>query len=354
MAHALLSPRTFRQRGARLLAAALLALAVPACRVTDLPLWAPADPADDACAVEHFRGVAYYEGTDADDFRHRLDLFLPTGRKDFPVVVLVHGGAWMTGDNHCCGLYPAVAEFLAGQGVGVVLPNYRLSPAVRHPEHVKDVARAFAWARAHIAAYGGRPDGLFVAGHSAGGHLVALLATDEKYLRDEGLRTDDIRGVIAFSGVYRIPPGKLGATFGGATPLAFRFDETVPLRGGSGRAWPPLPGVPGLPVRLNVFGPVFGDNPRVRADASPLAHVRPGLPPFLLFSAENDLPTLPAMAEAFCAALCAEGCDARLLKVADRNHNSAMFRAIEPGDPAARAMVAFIRRHAAPPAPVPD
>jgi acetyl esterase/lipase len=329
-----------------LLAVALLALAISACRVTDLPLWAPAEPADDACAVEHVQGVAYYEGPDADDFRHRLDLFLPKGRDDYPVVVLVHGGAWMMGDNHCCGLYPAVAEFLAGQGVGVVLPNYRLSPAVKHPEHVKDVARAFAWARAHIADYGGRPDRLFVAGHSAGGHLVALLATDETYLRDQGLRTADIRGVIAFSGVYRIPPGKTSATLGGATPLAFRFDELVPFRRGSGRIWPPLPGVPGLPIRLNVFGPAFGNDPRVRADASPLGHVRPGLPPFLLFSAENDLPALPEMAEEFRAALCAAGCDARLLKVEDRNHNSVMFRAIEPGDPAARAMVAFIRRRA--------
>src|SRR5207237_6481418 len=161
----------------------------------------------------------------ADSFRNRLDLYLPKGKKDFPVVFLVHGGAWMLGDNRCCGLYSSVGEFLASQGIGVVLPNYRLSPAVKHPEHVKDVARAFAWARAHIADHGGRPDRLFVAGHSAGGHLVALLATDETYLRAEGLQAADVRGVVAFSGVYRIPPGKMSATLGGATPLAFRFDE---------------------------------------------------------------------------------------------------------------------------------
>ena len=329
-----------------MLAAALTALAVPACRVTHLPLWGPAEPGDDAYPVEHVQGVAYYEGTDADDFRHRLDLFLPQGRMDYPVVVLVHGGAWMIGDNHSCGLYPAVAEFLAGQGIGVALPNYRLSPAVRHPEHVKDVARAFAWTRAHIADYGGCPDRLFVAGHSAGGHLVALLATDETYLREHGLQTADIRGVIAFSGVYHLRPGKVSATLGGATPLAFRFDELVPFRGGSGRAWPPLPGIPGIPIRLNVFGPVFGNDPQVRAGASPLWHVRPGLPPFLLLTAENDLPALPERAEEFRAALCAAGCDVRLRMVADRNHNSIMFRAIAADDPAARETVAFIRRHA--------
>src|SRR5262249_46346472 len=153
---------------------------------------------------DRIRDLAYYDGPDADPYRHRLDLFLPKGRKGFPVVVLVHGGAWIVGDNRCCGLYSSVGEFLASQGIGAVLPNYRLSPQVKHPEHIHDVARAFGWTRNHISEYGGCPDKLFLAGHSAGGHLVALLATDEKYLKAQGLRTADIKGVIAVSGVYRI------------------------------------------------------------------------------------------------------------------------------------------------------
>jgi acetyl esterase/lipase len=297
--------------------------------------------------VDRIRAVAYYEGPDADAFRHRLDLFLPRGRKNFPVVVLVHGGAWLTGDNRCCGLYSAVGEFLAGQGIAAVLPNYRLSPEVRHPEHVKDVARAFAWTHRHIAEYGGRPDEIFLAGHSAGGHLVALLATDERYLKAEGLAAADVRGVIALSGVYRIPPGKFEATLGGETELAFRFDEVVPLRCASRRPWAPLPGIP---LRLNVFGPAFGDDPAARADASPLNHVRPGLPPFLLCCAGNDLPTLPGMAEDFCQALRRQGVQAHLLRVEGRNHCSLMYRAITADDPVGRAMLDFVREHAADPA----
>ncbi len=347
MAHTPLSPRSLRQLHLRGLAVALLALAISACRITDLPLWGPADMADDAYEVEQIQDIAYCDGPDADPFRHRLDLFLPKGLKDYPVVMLVHGGAWVMGDNRCCGLYPAVAEFLAGQGIGVVMPNYRLSPQVRHPEHIRDVARAFAWTHAHIAEYGGQPDQLFVAGHSAGGHLVSLLATNETYLLAEGLRSSAIKGVIVVSGVYKIPEGKLRATLGGATPLAFRFDEMNPLRRGSGRMWPPLPFLPGIPISLNVFGPMFGNDPVVRADASPLYHVRPGLPPFLLFSAENDLPILPEMAVEFYQALRAQQCEAQLIRVADRNHNSIMFRAIELADPVAQELVAFIRRHIA-------
>jgi acetyl esterase/lipase len=330
-----------------MMAAALLLLGLTGCRVTNLPLWGPA-PSADACAVECIRDVPYYDGPDADPLRHHLDLFLPRGEKDFPVVVLVHGGAWIMGDNRCCGLYSSVGEFLAGQGIGAVLPNYRLSPGVKHPKHVKDVARAVAWTYKHIAEHGGRPDRIFLCGHSAGGHLVALLATDERYLKAEGLPASAIRGVIAVSGVYRIPPGKFDATLGGGSEVAFRFDEVAPLRCARGRPWVTLPGIP---LSLNVFGPAFGNDPRVREDASPLSHVRPGLPPFLLLSAGNDLPTLSGMAEEFCRALRREGCDAQLRYVEDRNHNSILFRAVSVNDPVALAMLEFIGQHVATPAP---
>jgi acetyl esterase/lipase len=94
-----------------------------------------------------------------------------------------------------------------------------------------------------------------------------------------------------------------------------------------------------------VFGPAFGNDPQVRADASPVNHVRPGLPPFLILSAEKDLPTLPQMAEEFHQALVEQGCEAEFLRVAGRNHNSIVFRAVEPEDPVARAVRDFIRSH---------
>ena len=191
-------------------------LAIPACRVTGLTLWESSEAAKQGpCKVERIGNIFYCDGRDIDGDRHRLDLFLPKGKKDYPVVVLIHGGAWVLGDNRSCGLYSAIGEFFASQGIGAVLPNYRLSPGVKHPEHIKDVARAFAWTHKHIGEYGGSADKLFVAGHSAGGHLAALLATDQRCLKAEGLATGTIKGVIAVSGVYRIPPGRMSATLGG-------------------------------------------------------------------------------------------------------------------------------------------
>jgi acetyl esterase/lipase len=327
----------------RVLIVALALSALPACRVTDVPLWGPTEtgPSD---AVERIRDISYYDGPQADPGRHKLDLFLPKGKTDYPVVVLVHGGAWTMGDNRCCGLYSSVGEFLASQGIGAVLPNYRLSPGVKHPEHIKDLARAFAWTRNHIAEHGGRTDEIFLMGHSAGGHLVALLAADEKYLKAEGCRGADIKGVIGLSGVYRIPPGKTDVRLGGHSEDSFRLDEMTPLRGVSA-ASRPTEGESGggLPVTINVFGPVFGEDAQARLDASPLHYVRPGLPPFLFLNAEKDLPLLPKMAEEMHEALLKNGCDSRLLRIERRNHNSLCFLAIEPNDPAAKEILEFIR-----------
>jgi acetyl esterase/lipase len=316
---------------------------VLATRVTSIPLWTL--PARDKTKPTHdvleMRDIAYKSGL-ADPVRHRLDMYLPKDKKDFPVLVLVHGGSWTMGDNRSAGLYSSVGQFLASQGIGVVMPNYRLYPTVKHPEQAKDVARAVAWTHANIGKHGGDPKRLFLAGHSAGGHLVALLATDASYLKSAGMKTADIKGVIAISGVYNIPPGEIRFALGGSGPRALGFEQMWPMRGDSSPSFKHL--LPGLPVHLNMFAPIFGDTPRECALASPLTHVHKGMPPLLILVAQHDLPTLPAMADKFQQALAKKGCEVRLLTLAKRNHNSLMFSAIRPDDPAARAMLEFIRK----------
>lgn len=321
-----------------------MVLAASGCSIYSMRLWHPVEPpSPSTCEVTTIREVAYREGPGADPFRNCADLYLPKGKSDFPVVVFVHGGGWIVGENRCCGLYSNVGDFFARHGIAAVLPNYRLSPGVKHPEHARDVARAVAWTKAHIAEHGGRPDRIFLAGHSAGGHLVSLVGSDESYLEAVGMTTSELRGVIAVSGVYRIPSGTMDVTFGGESEKAFRLDEVFPIRGdgelGRPKSWPEIP------LSVNVFSHAFGDDPKVRAAASPINHARPGLPPFLLVAADHDLPSLPTMAEDFHEALRAQGVDAELMRAENRNHNTVIFRAIDQLDPVARAMLKFVRRH---------
>ena len=156
-----------------------------------------------------------------------------------------------------------------------------------------------------------------------------------------GCRVNDIRGVVAVSGVYHIPPTAEKYSLGGSTPGAFHWNQLLPIRSPSSKASDsPLPG---LTLKVNVYGPVFGDDPVDRAAASPVSHVRPGLPPFLILSAEHDLPTLAEMAQEFHRTLCEHECQSELYLVQKRNHNSIMFEAIAMQDPVGAAIVRFVR-----------
>jgi acetyl esterase/lipase len=251
--------------------------------------------------VEKVKDVLYCEDDTETASRHKLDLFLPQGCENFPVLIFVHGGGWRHGDKGFLGIYAKLGESLARDGIGVAVPNYRLSPKVQHPEHVKDVARAFAWVQRNIRKYHGDPDRLFVCGHSAGGHLCALLATDDRYLRAEGLSRSAIKGVIPMSGVYKIPD----------------------------TSW--------------LFNQAFGPALESRKDASPLEHVQAGLPPFLVIYADNELPYCGKDdAEAFVQALRAKQCKVRSVEVSERTHMSLIVNASKDRDPVGEACRSFI------------
>jgi acetyl esterase/lipase len=248
--------------------------------------------------VQVIKAQAYSDAKDADPVRHQLDLYLPKGHKDFPVLFFVHGGAWSKGSKES---FARAGRLFARNGIGAVSANYRLSPAVKHPAHIQDVAKAFAWVHKNIGKYGGRKDEIFISGHSAGGHLVALLATDPSYLKAEGLALKDIKGAVPISGVFRIGGGRMSN--------------------------------------------IFGEDAELVRKASPQEHVKGKHPPFLILVAEKDIKGFDRMAEQFCKALGKTECKAEVLNVKDRNHGSIMTRMANQDDPATQAVLAFIARH---------
>jgi acetyl esterase/lipase len=241
---------------------------------------------------------------DPDPSRHRLDVYQPRRKDPCPVLLFFHGGAWMVGGkDDVLGLYGygTIARRLAERGLVVVMANYRLSPKVRHPEHIKDAARAFAWTCKNITRYGGDPQQIFVGGHSAGGHLAALLATDEKYLKEVGPSRKDILGVIGVSGVYSLDD--LDLKLSAADPNGFLH----------------------LKTEVRPLAMAFGSDPKVAADASPAAHVQPGLPPFLIINAGWDYAPLRRMGKEFAAALKKNGCDVETRMIPWRTHETLLF-----------------------------
>ena len=160
-------------------------------------------------AVRVADDVAYID--DGDD-KHRLDVFAPAGASSgapLPVVIFVHGGWWRAGDRSyyepVVGLYGNVGTALADMGVVTVIPSYRLWPQISsYTQQLDDLAAVIAHTKKHIADVGGDPSRIFLAGHSAGGHLVALLGAGPGQLTSRGLSATDIKGVIAISGIYDI------------------------------------------------------------------------------------------------------------------------------------------------------
>ena len=120
-----------------------------------------------------------------------------------PVVVFVYGGDWRTGRRQD---YRFVGQSLARAGLLVFAPDYRKTPQVTFPAFVEDAARAVAWSKRHAAEYGGDPSRIFLIGHSAGAHIVAMLGTDGRFLQAVGMRPRDLAGVVGLSGPYDFLP----------------------------------------------------------------------------------------------------------------------------------------------------
>ena len=142
------------------------------------------------------RGVDYVSEVDYEGGKDLLDIYMPEGAADQPVVVFFHGGALRRGDRSDGQM---VAQRLVPHGIGVVSASYRLTPSVMHPAHVQDAATATAWVVDNIAPYGGDPENVYVAGHSAGAYLAALLTLDPTHLGAHHLTPASIRGSIPIS-----------------------------------------------------------------------------------------------------------------------------------------------------------
>ena len=270
-----------------------------AAGVALLALAVPARAADPRTAVEPHLNLTYYSGDGADKYRHRLDLYVPKGKKDVPVMMFVHGGGFTVGIKD---QYAFVGQVLASFGMATAVISYRLTPKTSYPGHVQDVARAFAWLRAHAAEYGGRADRIFVSGHSAGATLVAMLGTDPAYLKEVGESLDHVAGVIPSSGSFS-QSGR-SAMFQGAVPV----------------------------------------DPEVVRNASAINHVSGPHPPFLILYGDNDAPRTGEDARQMAQALEAAGNAAHVHEIADHAHMDMITGIMSPSDQGLKFILEFVRR----------
>lgn len=157
-----------------------------------------ADEAAPKLEYQTENNISYYDAaalSRADAYQKeqcKLDVYFPKGAKGYATIVWFHGGSLTGGARY----FPNLKE----QGIALVPVSYRLAPKAQLPAFLEDSAAAVAWVLKNIARYGGDPQKVFVAGHSAGAYLASMIATDPKWLSAHKLSNQSLAGMISISG----------------------------------------------------------------------------------------------------------------------------------------------------------
>lgn len=235
-----------------------------------------------------------------------LDVYAPAQASHAPIVVFFYGGTWVRGER---AWYRFVGTALAAHGVITVIPDYRKYPQVTLDGFMQDAANAVAWAHAHATGIGGSPDDIFVMGHSAGGQIAALLATDPHWLEAHEMKPADLAGFIGLAGCYDFVP----------VPQ----DDAI-MRG------------------------VFGSTTELQRRGQPVSHVRGEEPPMLLLQGTDDDEVEPSNAISLYRATQTAHGDSTLRTYPGVGHEALLFalsRPLRDGAPTLVDVLAFIQSH---------
>jgi acetyl esterase/lipase len=213
-----------------------------------------------------------------------LDVYEADGVGPHPAVMLIHGGAWIGGDKS---EYTDAAKRLAKSGYVAATINYRLAPKGEYPKLVQDCLCALSYLRANAKVYHLDPDRVAVMGYSAGGHLASLIGV----AWDDPMHQPDCEWG---------PTGAPRAVISGAGASDLRGQDNF--------------------ITHELFGKGPDEIPDAYAHASPITHVGPGKPPYLLVGGDADWFVGQDQADNMRDALVKAGNDAKVYRVAGGGH----------------------------------
>ncbi len=230
-----------------------------------------------------------------------LDIYMPEGRTNVPVIVYFHGGALLKGEKEHG---KEIGYRMAKKGIGFVSANYRLSPAFQHPAHVEDAAAATNWVFANIKEYGGNPNQVYLAGHSSGAYLAALLALDTTY---EQINSEIIGSILISPFLY--------------------VEETAKDR----------------IAQNDIYKTIWGAMPEEWANASVTPHIKASNPYMLLIYADGDADWRKDQNNRFAKAMKQIGNKKISVKeVPNRDHTTLISKISEEDDKIVRSIMNFI------------
>jgi acetyl esterase/lipase len=249
------------------------------------------------------------------DPKRQLDLYLPRhASRAFPLLLFIHGGYRSTLDRRwyqpLLGVHGNIGVAFARRGVGTAILGYRQYPQVqRGDDSLDDIAAAIRYVRDSAQRWGGDRSRVFVMGHSAGGHLAALLALDDRILSRQGMRPSEVAGFIALDGIF-----DLGAALA-------HYD----------------------PEDAKVVRALFGPDDGALSERSPLEHACATHPPLLFVDSTDDALVCRESFFAMRARMRECQSPARFVELPGLGHSDMTYRIGMEGDVVTPLVLEFIR-----------
>ena len=219
-------------------------------------------------SVSRSKNITYQKADSATNTpEEKLNVFAPRKHKDLKdVLIFIHGGNWNAGKKS---LYNFFGSRFARKNVVTVIIDYPLSPQANYDQMAMASAGAVKWVKENIATYGGDPDKIFISGHSAGGHLAALISIDNNYFDTLGI-TNPIKGAIFIDAAGLDMYGYLNTE--------------------------------GLPSDHTYFT-TFTHDPKIWKEASPMYHLHNSMPPLLIYQGGKTYTSISSSTNRFMVAI---------------------------------------------------
>jgi acetyl esterase/lipase len=258
--------------------------------------------------INRYKNITYLQ---ADSLKNKaaekLNVFAPHKKDTLKnVLVFVYGGSWNSGKRS---LYNFFGSRWARKNVVTVILDYPKSPGADYDEMAADVAKGIKWVKENIERYGGNPDKIFIAGHSAGGHLATLITVRNDYFDKLGI-ANPIKGNILIDAA-------------GLDMYSYLKQENFPAD--------------------NTYIRTFTNEQANWKAASPIYHLHKKMPPMLIYTGAKTYPSIKAGNESFVTALNRNGCDIPLHILKGKKHVAMITQFFYTGNHRYKEIIAFMR-----------
>lgn len=238
----------------------------------------------------------------------KLNVFAPHKRDSLKeVLIFIYGGSWKSGKKS---LYSFFGNRMARKNVVTVIIDYPKSPKANYDEMATDAAMAVKWVKENIERYGGDPQNIFISGHSAGGHLAALITVRNEYF-------DKLSIVSPIKGAILIDAAGLDM-YGYLKEKKFTEDNT--------------------------YVQTFTNNPATWKEASPLYHLHQGMPPMLIYCGGKTYPSIEVSNEKFVVALKSLGYHPAYHILKGKKHKRMITQFLNSGNQRYKEIIEFMRK----------